>query len=1001
MRFTRSLHLTALFAVLSASAQTLPRPDIFPFEFPLVDSPIVYGLINSSPLRSDDRGVTWTPIYISPQGSAQNVDRLIVHPDRPLVVYAHLSRARGGLFRSQDGGVTWAPLTTGLPATGEIADPVIFRGTGESARLRIADTLYALNNSTTWTRVGELPTNTTVMAFDPANPQSAAAFLRGGAFHFSTNGGQAWERRSSIMNDPGKFGRQILFDPKNSSVIFVRALADGSLQGGRCDAPGGGLWRSEDAGRSFVNVYESGLCNVTPSTYIDPNRPNVYLRTGFVGEPYCRSTNRGVSFVCTREPIQNTSASLTGMDPRNGDLYRSQLVEISRDGLNSWQPFTTSFRPTLRSFPESVGSVAQGESLTFSISLGTVEGTFALPFQATTSGEPWLTVTPASGNLPSSLTVRILTANLTPGTYRASIRIESALTVNPSSTIPLVITVTPQNLSPLRYSFQRLAGGSANTSVAVAEGASALAQPLNSITGAGRDSQGNLYVMTNRRLRRISPSGIIQTIAGDGQVGTTADNTPVAQARFNFVSGVAVDGNGIIYVTESTPARIYAISGGVVRIVADTTFITVPGNFPIRLTTTRSIATSPQGTTFVTDGTVVLRLNGLRPPDVAVNLRNFVSQAGNVTLSDLFAESDTSFLFAATNNRLYRLANGRLTVIAGTGTAGLSGDGGPATAANLRNPNSPASDSEGNILFHDSSNSVLRAVLTDGRIFTLSTTDFTSTSSSANSGSVRDTRFSSSSGILSAPGNTFIVLDSTGAFRFTRQIVDPPVIQPGAAVNSASFSARISPGSLVSLYGSKLALDTQAAPSTPLPTGLAGAEVLLNDQPIPISFASPNQVNVQIPPNTPIGSARLRSRVDGTLSSEITVNISASSPGIFVYGDNRAVVQNQDAGINGPETPELPGRYAVLYLTGIGATTAPVGPGAASPADPLGFAVSSATLRIGDTEANVLFTGLTPGFVGLAQINFQVPELPPGDYPLTVTIDGVQSNAPLFRIGAP
>jgi len=1001
MLFNRSLQLAAVLAVLSASAQTLPRPNVSP-EFPLVESPIVYGIVNGSPLRSDDRGVTWIPIYVSPQGSAQNVTRLIVHPDRPLVVYAHLTRARGGLFRSQDGGVTWTPLTTGLPASGEIADPVIFRGTGESARLRIADTLYALNNSTTWTRIADLPLNTTVLAFDPANAQSAAVLARGGAFHVSTNGGQAWERRSSIMNDPGKFGRQILFDPKNSSLIFVRAEADATLQGGRCDAPGGGLWRTDNSGRSFVNVYESGLCNVSPLTFIDPNRPHVYLRTGVIGEPYCRSQDRGVSFVCTKEPLEDMRGGLVGMDPRNGDLYRSQLTEISRDGLNTWQPFTTSFRPTIRAFPEAVGTVAQGESITLSIALGLVEGSYAIPYQATTSGEPWLTATPASGNLNSSLTVRISAANLTPGTYRASVRIESALTINPSATIPIVVTVTPQNLSPLRYSFQRIAGGSANSAVAVAEGASALAQPLGSITGAARDTQGNLYVMTNRRLRRISPNGTIQTIAGDGQSGTTADNTPVAQARFNVVTGIGVDAAGTIYVSESLPNRIYAISGGVVRVIADSTFITIPGNFPSRLFTIRSMSTSPQGTVFACDGFVVLRLNGVRPPDVAVILRNFVSQVGNPSLTEMFAESDTSFLFSSSSShRLFRLANGRFTALAGTGTAGFSGDGGPATAANIRNPGNLASDSEGNVLFHDSGNSVFRAILPDGRIFTLSSTVLTSSSGTADTGSVRDTRFFSATAILRSPANTFTVFDSSGAFRFNRQTVDPPVIQSGAAVNSASFSTQISPGSLVSLYGSKLALDTQAATSTPLSTVLAGAEVLLNDQPIPVSFASPNQVNVQIPPNTPLGSARLRSRVSGALSSEITVNISATSPGIFVYGDNRAVVQNQDAGINGPETPELPGRYAVLYLTGIGATTAPVGPGAASPADPLAFAVSSATLRIGDTEANVLFTGLTPGFVGLAQINFQVPELPPGDYPLTVTIDGVQSNAPLFRIGAP
>ncbi len=998
-----SLRLSlALFAALTAAAQSLPSPDVFPLSFPLIDSPVVYGLVRNAPLRSDDRGVTWTPLYASAPGSTQNVNLLLVHPDRPLIVYARLPRANGGLFRSQDGGRTWTPFTAGLPATGEILDPVILRGAGESARLRIADTLYTLDPSgASWSRLADLPANTTVLAFDLANPQRAAVLARSGTFYFSSNAGQSWELRSRIMQDPRKYGRQILFDPKSDTTLFVRAEAETDGDN-RCDAPGGGLWRSGDTGRTFVNVYASSVCNVSPVTFIDPSRPNVYLRTGFVGQPYCRSVDRGATFICTNEPLSTNPPYLVGMDPRNGDLYRERFSLISRDGANTWQPSTSSFRPTLRIFPETAATVAQGETTNLTISLGLAEGSYAIPYQATTSGEPWLTLGAAAGNLNSSLSLRISAADLTPGTYRASIRLTSSLTVNPSTTIPVVVTVTPQAFSAVRYSFERIAGGAAFNNAPIVEGASALAQPLNSITGAARDSQGNLYVMTNRRLRRISPDGNIQTIAGNGQQGTTPDNTPTAQARFNFVDGVAVAGDGTIYVADSTPNRIYAIAGGIVRVVADETFITVPGNFPTRLGSPRGIATSPQGTVFVNDGVALLRLNGVQRPEVAFLLRNFTAQVGNPGLFELFAESNTSFLFSASiDHRVYRLAGGRLTLLAGTGTAGRSGDGGPAVAANLSRPTALAPDAEGNILFFDSGNSVLRLIRPDGTIFTVSSSSFTNSTFSANSGSVRDTRVGIVAAILPTPSNGFVVLDSNGAFSFSRQSVESPVIQSGAAVNAGSFTDQISPGSLFSLYGSHLAFDTQAASSTPLPTRLAGAEVLLNGQPIPLAFASPGQVNAQIPPNTPPGGVRLQARVDGNLSSEITLDLRPASPGIFVYGDNRAVVQNQDGGINGPDTPELPGRFAVLYLTGIGATTATVAPGAASPTDPLAFAVNGATLQVGDAQANVLFTGLTPGFVGLAQVNFQVPELAAGDYPLTVTIDGVQSNSPLLRIGTP
>jgi uncharacterized protein (TIGR03437 family) len=141
--------------------------------------------------------------------------------------------------------------------------------------------------------------------------------------------------------------------------------------------------------------------------------------------------------------------------------------------------------------------------------------------------------------------------------------------------------------------------------------------------------------------------------------------------------------------------------------------------------------------------------------------------------------------------------------------------------------------------------------------------------------------------------------------------------------------------------------------------------------------------------------------VDGKLSAEIDVMIAAAGPGIFVYGNNRAVAQNQDGAINGEASPEAPRRYAVLYVTGIGATDNAVAAGALSPANPLARATLPFELRIGEAIANVIFVGLTPGFIGLGQVNFEVPELSPGDYPITLRIAGILSNAPLFAVGQP
>ena len=87
-----------------------------------------------------------------------------------------------------------------------------------------------------------------------------------------------------------------------------------------------------------------------------------------------------------------------------------------------------------------------------------------------------------------------------------------------------------------------------------------------------------------------------------------------------------------------------------------------------------------------------------------------------------------------------------------------------------------------------------------------------------------------------------------------------------------------------------------------------------------------------------------------------------------------------------------------VYLTGIGMLDNAVTTGAAAPGDPLSRAIASATVKIGGVDAQVLFVGLTPGFVGLAQANVTVPQLGAGEYPLEITVGGVASNRPVITV---
>lgn len=228
-----------------------------------------------------------------------------------------------------------------------------------------------------------------------------------------------------------------------------------------------------------------------------------------------------------------------------------------------------------------------------------------------------------------------------------------------------------------------------------------------------------------------------------------------------------------------------------------------------------------------------------------------------------------------------------------------------------------------------------------------------------------------------------------------------PRVSPGGVVNAASFVASMAPGSLASIFGSNFGTAGESASAVPLPLTLAGVSVTVNGRLAPLVYANPTQINFQIPYETPVGNASVVvSTVGGGNSVAAIAPIAAAAPGIFVYDANRAIVQNNDYSLNGISSGAKAGSAIVAYLTGSGAVTNPVPSGFAAPPSPLSYVMASPiTATIGDQPAQVVFAGLTPGFVGLLQMNIVVPPtLLPGDYPLVVTLGGVKSNGPLVTV---
>ena len=120
----------------------------------------------------------------------------------------------------------------------------------------------------------------------------------------------------------------------------------------------------------------------------------------------------------------------------------------------------------------------------------------------------------------------------------------------------------------------------------------------------------------------------------------------------------------------------------------------------------------------------------------------------------------------------------------------------------------------------------------------------------------------------------------------------------------------------------------------------------------------------------------------------------ATAIGVFQYDGTRGIVTNQDGSLNGPGNPESRGNIVDAYLTGQGAVNPPVATGAAASAALLSYSAAPSSATLGGVNAPVLFLGLAPTLIGVAQANIQIPSSAPvgSEVVLVITSGGQASN---------
>ncbi len=458
--------------------------------------------------------------------------------------------------------------------------------------------------------------------------------------------------------------------------------------------------------------------------------------------------------------------------------------------------------------------------------------------------------------------------------------------------------------------------------------------------GLAVDKDGNLFIADDghHRIRKVDRNGIITTVAGTGAQGFSGDGGPATRAQLFRPSGVAVDTAGNLYIADTNNRRIRKVdSTGTITTLAGTGEFGNSGDGTAANQATMEapvdVTVDVQGNVYFADqdaATVRKVSSAGIVSRVAGNGTFGFSGDGGPAVNAAFASPysvtvdslGNVFISDFGNHRIRKVdLNGILTTVAGNGSsAANNGDGGPPTSANI-SPNGVAFDSAGNYYVADFGNNRIRKVTVGARVPGLAVSASALYFSYTAGGNVPNAQIVTAEGTITlrtaAPDLPTVNIPVT--LNVVATAPPRPVITPNGVVNGANFRPGVVANSLATIQGTNLASTTNTWSSAlaggQLPTSLDGVTVLFNGRPAYLAYISPTQINL-IVPDISAGTTAVVLTNNGTSPTGLfTTPSSLYGSAFFTWPGNQVVATRQDYS------------YAVKSDTFAGLITAAAKPG--------------------------------------------------------------------------